>query len=300
MKKKILMIFLTINSLQVLNGCSFFTPFKSVTACSSAKNNGAMCESVESNLLYAEQYGNNEPADNKSNYKGNKKLANKKTVENSPNTLPIIHDDTLVEKDELVRIITDLNIKNNINNEPVLIPASTYKVFIMPYNDGERFYSGRNIFITAGKSRWLMGNYVLSGSRQIRIGNLPENNHQDNSNNINEVNDNTNINNTVKDNNIVTMNTDDISESINMLNQHDTYPSTSNYNKEQLTNKYKVTVYYLNCRKDPFISDNVETVLKLNEEINVIKQNKKWWLIKANGKKCYINSKFILGNNKEQ
>lgn len=274
MKKIVLKIFLIISSIIILNGCSFFSPFKSVTSCSDAKNNGAMCASLESNLLYAEQYGSNKTVLEEDSKKEDK---NKKKKDNDKETsLPIVHNDTLVARDELVRIITELNIKNNINNEPVLIPASTYKIFIMPYQAEEKFYSGRSIFITAGKSKWLMGNYVVSKGHQIRLGkynetqeivehNLPS------SNNI--LNNNINI--------IEKKISDDKTESINSIN-------TIKENKQ-----YRVIAYYLNCRTKPTMNSPVTTVLKLKDTITILDTTKQWWLINANGKECYVNSKYL-------
>lgn len=262
MMRLILPVFLIVSS-GLLGGCSLFSPFKPVTSCVDTNGNGVSCATVESNLEYSMK--KDEPAPvpapsdvNKEENKEEKKEADGKAVVKEE--LP--HSDLLVEKDELVRLMAELNIDGGMAKRPVMVPPASYRVLVLPYSDGDKFYSGRYLYITAGKPKWVSSGYVVSGnvykaaSPDALSGGAVE--------------------------------TRGIGSEI--LEQE--MPAIEPVRKEAAV-KHKVNAHLLNCRDMPSMEGNAIAVFARDTVLDITDKSSDWWKVNFYDTECYVNSVFL-------
>lgn len=241
MKKQILSILLITVSL-LLNGCALVSPFKPINSCKSTKNNGANCASVESNLEYSINHD---------------KAA--ETAEIPQDNTTLLNVDN-VKKDEIARLISDTNIEDIGDGKPIFLQSSVYRVLVLPYSGGDKFYSARYVYITAGIPRWVSGNKVISGGESFNID-LPETNKKP-----------------LTD-----------AEKVSAINI--TMKAKPPFVEE--LERYSVTAYYLNCRDIPSANGKIITVLENAAVIESSEKIGKWLKTNYYGVDCYVNSLFL-------
>lgn len=292
MKKLILIALLITGSL--LSGCSIVSPFKPINSCTSFKNNGANCANVESNLEYSIANGSNIPQEEIQSKKQSKK--DKKNIDNSTETNPTVHSDRVVEKSELIRLITVMNIEAGLSQEPVLIPPASYKVVILPYSDGKRFYSGRNLYIVAGKPRWVAGNFLMSGDK-YKLG-IETPKEKETQTNVTVIPVPTPVQNNTSENPA----NNQSNKASEVINPSANEASRNSYVKvTDITPifKHKVSAYLLNCRDMPSFEGNAIAVFEQDTVLNIIDKHSKWWEVSYHDVKCYVNSTYLY-NEQEQ
>lgn len=240
MKKQIFLPLLITVSF-VINGCALVSPFKPINSCKNTKNNGANCATIESNLEYS---------------------INK---DNTDTVSAIIPDNATInpadaEKDEIARLIKELNIEggSSVDSRPILISASSYRVLVMPYSNGDKFYSARYVYITAGLPKWVSGNRAVTSNGSFNID-MPE---------------------------IKTKPLTD-ADKISSIDMSKKTP------KIEVIEKYTVTAYLLNCRETPSDEGQVIAVMESGTVIETTDRVGDWFKTNYYGAGCYIHSSYL-------
>lgn len=295
MKKLTLIVFLTVFSF-IFGGCAIFSPFKPINTCANAKNGGAACESIESNLEYSIATNGKTPPiqdDKKS-----KKEKSKETAKDIQPTPSAIHSDKDVEKAELIRLITLMNINIGLSQEPILIPSASYKVVILPYSDGKKFYSGRNIFIIAGKPRWVAGNFLMSGERYKIQENTINTTQKNKDNPVPEKVSANFLEEKKADNQTVEPIVETPKNNVDVidLNAWKVNKEASNISKslpKPKIFKHRVSAYLLNCRDNPSIQGISIAVFEKDAILNITDRTNHWWKVSHYDVECYVNSSYL-------
>jgi len=235
---------LLIVSLIFLNGCAF----------SSLKNtcidteDGVKCATIEENLIYME------------NKNKSKQLS---YVDNGTDNFSLNNSSDKVFHDELVRLMTSQMIDKSSTVRPTKVIQGSYRLMILPYTDEDKFYSGRYIYISAGKSQWVLGDYVISKNDPIKIS-VP-----------------TAVKRPKKE-----------IEFNNRLKLND--------NSNQLTSEvssltgYSVSAFNgLNCRSLPNSVSEILATYEYGKELNVIDDSSRWFKVRMYGVTCYMDSAYL-------
>lgn len=286
-----------------LGGCSMLSPFKSINSCSDAKNNGAPCASVESNLEYSIDKDNPEtvPA---SIPEAEKDKNKKKTIEEAAASISPPHDESDVMKDEIVRLMAEMSIDTNVTKRPTLIPSSTYRVLVFPYAVGERFYSARYVYITAGKPRWITGNYILSDGEPFKVDTpaAPAKKTGDVISGINLKGGN--YSEKKETDKLPAGDTaNDVKSGGNTYEKSSNQPLSEGYSEEmkpditvinpQKPVKHRVNAYLLNCRDMPGMEGNSIAVFEQDRVLDIVDKSLDWWKVSFYDMSCYVNPKYL-------
>lgn len=282
MKKLILIACLS----SVLGGCAILSPWKAPTSCSDTSNNGAACASVESNLEYSikqgdtptekvtevpitEHYTIEAPEFENDQFvsKPAKPLLKKQSA--APLNANAAHNEDSVTKDELGRLFIEMAIDSSVTKKPTFIPAATYRVLIYPYSIGNKYYSSRYVYITAGKPRWVTGNIVSDGARMIKVS-VPA--APEKKNNVKQT--------------IETM-------TLKKPPHIQEIPKSNITTTPKKHVKHRVSAYLLNCRDMPSIEGNSIAVFEQDRILDITDKSLDWWKVSFYEIGCYVNSSYL-------
>lgn len=244
-------------------GCSMLSPFKTIGSCVDSEGNGIPCTSIESNLEYSI----------------NKDVGDEVAQHSE-------HSDDAVIKDEIVRVLSEMTIDSDITKQPTLIKAQTYRLLIFPYSSGEKYYAARYVYITAGKPKWITGNYIVSDGVSMVIDAPTSSNavapkgKGENSENL------TDTAAVFSEKESITIY--ETAKNIQNIQENNNYSTT-----KTKPVKHKVNAYLLNCRDLPGLDGNSIAVFEQDRVLNIIDKSSDWWLVSFYDMSCYVNSKYL-------
>ncbi len=199
---------------------------------------GVKCATIEENLKYMDN-----------------KTKSSQTIDN----LSVVDTENDVFKDEIVRLMTSQSIDRSTTTIPTKVYQGRYRLMILPYTDKDKYYSGRYVYITAGREHWVVDDYVMSEKTPIKI-NVP----------LKKSKQKKDI---------------DFKNKLKLKDRSDV----------ELINFYTVSAFSgLNCRDYPDQNSMIVRSYNYGDELEVIDTTSPYWFkIKDGDIDCFVNSNYL-------